>query len=136
MQEATQVKYLGRDALKQASKPELTPFEVPELGGWLALRPIPLRDQMRLNEIQDPFLRVVHFVRAGIADPETGGPLYADEDEFLEVLDSWSPAVLMGIGQKLHELSGTTPEAVEKLEGNSVPTLTDGSLSTSLGSSV
>ena len=132
MEEARQ--FLGKDQIKAASKTEITPFEVPELGGWVALRPIPLRDQMRLNEIKDQFLRVIHFIRAGLADPETGQALYEDEGEFMEILDNWPPAVLMKIGKKLHELSGTTPEAVENLEGNSEPTPTDGSLSTSLAS--
>jgi hypothetical protein len=119
------VGYLSKEKI-QEFRGEIVEFEAPELGGSLPLRAIGFKDLMAVQEIEDDVERAVEFIRIGIVDTESGGPMFG-ADEFPGVVNYWTNALIKRVADKLGELSGADIKTAEELEGNSDETLKGGS---------
>lgn len=94
-------------------KGEIVPFEAEEIGGTLPLRALGFRTMLEVQKIEDDVERALEFIRQGIVDPETGGPMF-EVDEFLEVVDHWPVPLFKRLAERLKDLSGADEVELEK----------------------
>lgn len=117
--------FLTRDKVL-AYRGEIVEFDAPELGGSLPLRAIGFRDLMEVQKIADDVERAVAFIRLGIVDPESGEPMFGEE-EFPAIANHWSTGLFKGVAEKLRDLSGADEDTQAAIEGNSEQTQEGGS---------
>ncbi len=88
---------LSREFLRATRKPRLQTVEVPEWEGSVTIRELPHDQGERLQDSikKDDKNAILYWIIATVVDPETGEPIYSNED--IELLGGQSLGALKRI---------------------------------------